>query len=159
MPDLFEISTKLVLALKDKNMLIATAESCTGGLMSKSITDIDGSSSVFGYGFVTYANEAKYDLLGVSLSVIEAQGAVCEHVAKSMAEGAVNRASADIGISCTGVAGPTGGTAEKPVGLVYIGICEAGKDPQAFKHNFEGDRNAVREQTVAAAFQHVLDYI
>ncbi|MGJ8657671.1 MAG: competence/damage-inducible protein A [Akkermansiaceae bacterium] len=108
--------------LTEKGLKLALAESCTGGRISSRITDVAGSSAVFTHGFVTYANEAKVEMLGVSEDSLEEFGAVSEEVAKEMAEGALNRAGADIAISVTGIAGPSGGSADKPVGTVWIGV-------------------------------------
>ena len=111
--------------LKEKNLTIATAESCTGGLISHSITNISGSSDYFDRGIVSYSNNAKVELLDVSEELLEKYGAVSEQVAKAMAEGVRNKSNVDIGIATTGIAGPTGGTIEKPVGLVYIAVSTA----------------------------------
>ena len=113
----------LVKLLLEKKLTIATCESCTGGLISKRITNVSGSSEVFGYGVCTYANEAKMKLLSVSPETLDSFGAVSEQTALEMAKGMLKLSSADIAISTTGIAGPTGGTAEKPVGLVYTAFC------------------------------------
>ena len=112
----------LVKELSDKNLKIATAESCTGGLISKMITDISGASAVFDCGVCSYANEIKEKVLGVSALDLQTKGAVSDKVAMQMAEGVRKLSGADIGISTTGIAGPTGGTELKPVGTVYIGV-------------------------------------
>lgn len=157
MPDLSKLSQQVVEQLANKELTLSTAESCTGGMIASAITDVSGSSSVFGYGFVTYANEAKHDMVGVDMDLIQTYGAVSHEVCKAMAEGAVKASGADIAVSCTGVAGPTGGTTEKPVGLVYIGICEAGKAAHSSENHFEGDRDDIRRQTVYTALSNVLD--
>ncbi len=149
MQDLFEL-------LKTRGLRLATAESCTGGLIAATITDMPGSSAVFERGFVTYANEAKVALLAVPESMLAAHGAVSPEVAVAMARGALEHSESDIAVSCTGIAGPDGGTDEKPVGLVYVGL--AGKmlhTPQSFRHQFSGGRAAIRRQTVEAALAHV----
>lgn len=156
MPDLSSLSHDVVRKLADKNMTLTTAESCTGGQIAAAITDISGSSAVFGYGYVTYANEAKNEMIGVDIALIEKHGAVSHEVAKAMAEGALKASGADIAISCTGIAGPTGGTDEKPVGLVYVGLCKLGKDPVSFENHFTGNRGEIRHQTVCNALQTVL---
>ena len=120
--DVGDLQTALVQELSSKGLKIATAESCTGGLISKRITEVSGSSEVFGYGACTYANEAKIKLLNVKPETLERFGAVSPQTAQEMAEGIRRLSGADIGISTTGIAGPTGGTDEKPVGLVYVGI-------------------------------------
>lgn len=111
---------KLAKILINKNLTISTAESCTGGLVSSLLTDISGSSAFVKLNFVTYANEAKHEILGVSNEVLEKFGAVSEQCAKEMAEGLIKKTNCDIALCTTGIAGPTGGTKEKPVGLCYI---------------------------------------
>ncbi len=146
-------------ALKQRGIMLATAESCTGGMIAKTITDMPGSSAVFERGFVTYSNEAKAELLAVPYEMINEYGAVSPQVAQAMAEGALEHSNAKVAVSCTGVAGPDGGSAEKPVGLVYIGVASVSGVAESFEHHFSGDRDAVRKQTVEAAFQHVLDVL
>ncbi len=141
---------ELVETLKKEGMTITTAESCTGGLIAAAITDVPGSSEVYKRGFVTYCDEAKHEMLGVSEEVLATDTAVSERVASEMAEGAAKAAKADAAISVTGIAGPGGGSADKPVGLVYIGIYVKGKKI-VVKHVFEGTRAEVREQAVRSA--------
>ena len=117
----------LVDALRQKGLTLATAESCTGGLVSQLVTNVPGASEVFGFGFVTYANEAKQKLLGVSAAALEQHGAVSHQVAAAMAAGAARAAGADVAVALTGIAGPGGGTPEKPVGLVYLGAARGGE--------------------------------
>lgn len=137
---------------------IATAESCTGGMIAAALTDIAGASSVFGYGFVTYANDAKTAMLGVPAPLIAAEGAVSEAVARAMASGARARADADIAIAVTGIAGPEGGSPDKPVGTVWFGL--ATRDAVwAERIMFAGDRAAVRAQTVEHALARLHDAI
>jgi nicotinamide-nucleotide amidase len=138
---------------------VATAESCTGGLVAGAITAIAGSSEWFERGFVTYSNEAKHELLGVSVALIDAEGAVSEAVAKAMAEGARSRARAECALSVTGVAGPGGGSAAKPVGMVCFGWVADGVPAHVATRRFDGDRAAIRAQSVAAALQGLLDVI
>lgn len=134
---------------------VATAESCTGGLISAAITDTPGSSEIFTYGFVTYANEAKEKVLGVPHGLLQTHGAVSGPVALAMAKGARRVSGADIAVSVTGIAGPGGGTPEKPVGLVYIGIDNEGAT-SLHRHLFSGgSRRAIRAQTVKAALRYV----
>ena len=116
------INETLVALLVQKNLKIATAESCTGGLLAKLITDVSGASAVFDYGIVSYANEIKWGQLGVKRETVETYGAVSEQTAREMAQCAAKNAGADIGLSTTGIAGPTGGTAQKPNGTCYIGV-------------------------------------
>lgn len=122
---------------------LATAESCTGGLIAKRITDVPGSSEVFGYGAVTYANEAKIKLLGVKKQTLDRFGAVSDETAREMAQGVRSLSGSDVGISVTGIAGPGGGSAEKPVGLVYLGV-SSGKQTRAVRLLLSGDRDRVR---------------
>ena len=130
---------------------LATAESCTGGLIVGCLTEIAGSSDVVDRGFVTYSNEAKTDLVGVPNMLIAMKGAVSEPVARAMAEGALSRSMADVTVAVTGVAGPGGGTAAKPVGLVYLGACRRGEDPRHLRRVFPGDRTAVRRAALEEA--------
>lgn len=139
---------------KRKNVTIATAESCTGGLIAATLTEVAGSSAVVDRGFVTYSNEAKFDMLGVPADLIEASGAVSGEVAAAMAEGALARANADITIAVTGIAGPDGGTDIKPVGLVWFG-CAAGWAP-TFVHKTvfpDHGRAFIRHATVMTAIE------
>ena len=141
-----------------RGWMIATAESCTGGLIAATLTEIAGSSDVVDRGFVTYSNEAKTDLLGVPADLIAAQGAVSSEVAAAMALGALARSRAAVAISVTGIAGPGGGSAEKPVGLVYIGLVKRDQDdPLVERHVFEGRRHEVRLQSVVRAIDLLID--
>ena len=135
-------------------LTVVTAESCTGGLIAGFLTAIAGSSDVVDRGFVTYTNESKTEMLGVMAELIEKYGAVSEPVARVMAEGALVRSRADIAIAVTGIAGPTGGTPDKPVGTVHVAARRNGRQLNKM-HKFEGDREAVRLQTVAAAFEMI----
>lgn len=149
---------ELLACCRGANLRLATAESCTGGLIAACLTEIAGSSDVFERGFVTYSNEAKTELLGVSASLIAEHGAVSEPAAHAMAEGALARSPADIALAVTGIAGPDGGTAEKPVGLVYIAAARRGGPVRVERHLFEGDRGAVRRATVHAALALALTF-
>ena len=145
-------------ALKAREQMMATAESCTGGLIAGACTEISGSSDWFERGFVTYSNAAKSELLGVPTALIEAHGAVSEPVARAMATGAVVNAHAHWSVAVTGIAGPTGGSAEKPVGTVWFGWAT----PQGVfteHQRFDGDRRAVRQATVAHALGGLLQRI
>ena len=139
-------------AYKNRGWMIATAESCTGGLVAGRLTDVAGSSAVVERGFVTYSNEAKTEMLGVEPALIAAHGAVSEPVAKAMAEGAVARSRADVAVAITGVAGPGGGTATKPVGLVHFGLARRGAATRHLERRY-GDlgREEVRLRAVADA--------
>jgi nicotinamide-nucleotide amidase len=150
------IVLQLATQLQRRQWMMCTAESCTGGLIAGACTDLSGSSAWFERGFVTYSNEAKHELLGVDMAVIERHGAVSEEVARAMAVGALAHSRAQLAVAVTGVAGPTGGTAAKPVGLVWFGW--AGPDGAgAESMNFAGDRAAVRAATVRHALQKLLE--
>jgi len=143
---------ELLDACRQSGLHIATAESCTGGLIAALLTEIAGSSDVFERGFVTYSNAAKTEMLGVPAAMIEAHGAVSEPVARAMAEGALAHSAADIAIAVTGVAGPGGGSPEKPVGLVHLAVARRGTPTEHRRCEF-GDigRNGVRAATVDVA--------
>lgn len=141
----------LLARMDTKGMTLATAESCTGGLIAAALTAIAGSSSVVMAGFVTYANDAKQKMVGVRQESLAQYGAVSEEVARDMAEGARERAGVSLALSCTGIAGPGGATPGKPVGLVFIGCALEGAVTVVERHVFPGDRAAVRAATVAAA--------
>jgi nicotinamide-nucleotide amidase len=144
--------------LKQRNFTIANAESCTGGLIAHYLTNISGSSDYFDRGVVSYSNEAKIELLDVSEDLIIKYGAVSNQVAQAMAEGIRKKSNVDIGISTTGIAGPTGGTNEKPVGLVYISISTS-DETIVQKFQFSGDRLQVKESTCNAALQMLLNIL
>ena len=136
--------------LAQKKMHVTTAESCTGGLIAGTLVNVPGISAWFEEGYVTYSNGAKERLLGVPHEVLDAHGAVSRETAEAMAKGAARAAHADAAVISTGIAGPDGGTEEKPVGLVYIG-CFCREKVRVEKHLFQGDRGAVRAQSVQAA--------
>ena len=138
---------------------MATAESCTGGLIAGAITEIAGASSVFENGFITYSDRAKSEMLGVPPELIEEHGAVSAEIAEHMAEGALDRARADFAVSATGIAGPGGGSTAKPVGLVYIGLARNGGSVFHYKCLFKGDRSDVRMQTVKEALKLLLSSV
>lgn len=143
---------QIISKLIEKNITIATAESCTGGSLGKIITSVSGVSSIYGYGFITYANEAKENILKVSHETLEKHGAVSPETALEMAIGARNVANSDIAVSVTGIAGPGGGTEEKPVGLVYIAI--AHKDGAEYRRlNLDGNRDEIRRATCDKVFE------
>jgi nicotinamide-nucleotide amidase len=149
---LLDEAASLLDACRARGIRLATAESCTGGLIAAALTAIGGASDVVERGFVTYSNEAKTEMLGVPADLIASVGAVSEPVAKHMAEGALRHSSADIAVSVTGVAGPGGGSAEKPVGLVCFGLAQRGRTVASEHHVFPGDRTAIRADAVARAF-------
>lgn len=140
----------------EKDLTVATVESCTGGLLSAAITAVPGSSRVFERGYVTYSNDAKTELVGVPRELIMHQGAVSEDVAQAMAEGAFRKARVDIAVSITGIAGPDGGTATKPVGLVHFGAVNRTGMLKLEHQVFTGDRAAVRSASVAYALDLIL---
>ena len=149
---------QIISKLIENNITIATAESCTGGSLGKIITSFSGVSAIYGYGFITYANEAKENILGVSHETLEKHGAVSPECAREMAIGARRVAKSDIAVSVTGIAGPTGGTAEKPVGLVYIAFAD--KDgAEVRKLNLSGNRDEIREQTCEKVFKLISEHI
>ncbi|HNQ62654.1 MAG TPA: CinA family protein [Syntrophorhabdaceae bacterium] len=144
--------------LKERGLKIAVAESCTGGLISSRITDISGASDYFEAGITTYSNESKIRLLNVPEDIIDRYGAVSEETAKAMAEGVKKTVHADIGVSVTGIAGPTGGTEGKPVGTVFIGLATK-KATYVRKFFFDGNRLEIRRKTSDAAFMLVEEYL
>ena len=146
--------TSLLKLFKECGLTIATAESCTGGLLTAALTSISGSSAVVERGFVTYTNVAKTQSLGVSHSLLNAHGAVSAEVAKAMAEGALARSNADVAISITGIAGPGGATDSKPVGLVYFGLAREHMRSQTVERRFgEIGRDGIREASVDFAIE------
>jgi nicotinamide-nucleotide amidase len=145
--------TTLVAALTARRQWLAVAESCTGGLIAKICTDLPGSSTWFERGLVTYSNRAKQELLGVPAGLIAAHGAVSEAVARAMAEGLLRCAPVDWTLAVTGIAGPDGGSADKPVGTVWLACAGRESGVLARPYRFGGGREAVREQSAAAAFE------
>jgi nicotinamide-nucleotide amidase len=143
----------LAAALKSRGWMLSAAESCTGGLIAAACTSLAGSSDWFERGFVTYSNEAKTDLLGVSAELIAQHGAVSAEVARAMADGAVARSRAHIAVAVTGIAGPSGGSPTKPVGTVWVGIALRGRPAAATLLQLKGDRAAIRQQSVAWALR------
>jgi nicotinamide-nucleotide amidase len=152
MPDLPMLLAARLTPLK---WLMATAESCTGGMMAARCTDLAGSSAWFDRGFVTYSNEAKTQMLGVPRELIATHGAVSEPVARAMAMGAVYRSQAQASVAVTGIAGPSGGSQDKPVGTVWLAWCIGGLVTTEVKH-FEGDRNQIRQATTKHALQGLM---
>ncbi len=144
-------------ACQSRNVMLATAESCTGGMIAAAITDIAGSSRTFERGFVTYTNTAKSDMLGIATHLIEQHGAVSQPVAMAMAEGALSMSAASISVAVTGIAGPSGGSEEKPAGLVHLAVAYAGHQTHHRRCVFPGDRAAVRQQTVIMALDMILE--
>lgn len=141
------------------HLKLATAESCTGGWVAKVVTDLTGSSRWFECALVTYSNQAKQELLGVDPELLEQHGAVSQAVVKAMVMGLLDRCDADVGVSISGIAGPGGGTKQKPVGTVWIAWARPGQLIEVIKYHFEGDRNQVRQQAVIEALSGVLRLI
>lgn len=147
-------------ALRNNDIKLVTAESCTGGLVAAAMTDIAGSSQIFDRGFVTYSNEAKTECLAVPFDMLQQHGAVSAHVAMAMAEGALLHSKADIAIAITGIAGPEGGTIEKPVGLVFFGLACKNKKTNYSKQEFGiYSRSKIRNLAKKFALQMVLDQL
>jgi nicotinamide-nucleotide amidase len=143
--------------LKERGWLLATAESCTGGWVAQVVTSVSGSSEWFERGFVTYSNDAKRDMLGVRAATLERHGAVSEETAREMAAGALAASRAHVAVAITGVAGPTGGTPGKPVGLVCLAWAVRGGAVESTTRRFGGDREAVRRESVVLGLQGVID--
>ena len=157
--DIAALAAELGRTLAAKGQFVATAESCTGGLVAGAITAIAGSSGWFDRGFVTYTNEAKIDMLGVDPDALARNGAVSEATAIAMAEGALGASRADVAVAVTGIAGPAGGTAAKPVGTVCFAWARRGGPSTATTHHFSGSREAVRLATVIVALQGLIEKI
>lgn len=156
--DMLELAGKVLAAARAKGVRIATAESCTGGLIAGALTAIPGSSEVFERGFVTYSNQAKQQLLGISSTIVTEHGAVSREVAVAMAEGALTYSDAQLAVSCTGIAGPGGGSAAKPVGLVHLALASHGRDTLHLECRFGSlSRDEIRLRSVAAALQLLIE--
>jgi nicotinamide-nucleotide amidase len=151
--ELRALSIEVLARCRAAGLTIATAESCTGGLVAACLTEIAGSSDVVERGFVTYADAAKVELLGVARATLERHGAVSAETAAEMLAGALARSPADLAVAITGIAGPGGGSAEKPVGLVFIGVQRRGRSPRIERHVFAGDRAAVRKASLERALR------
>ena len=152
--DLHDLAIKIGRDLSDSNKSVTTAESCTGGWVGKVFTGIPGSSNWYGFGFITYSNRAKLKVLGVKKNSLSTEGAVSEGVVKEMAIGAIEKTGSDYAISISGIAGPTGGTEDKPVGTVCFGIGSKIKLNSFAKH-FKGDRDEIRKQSVFFALNEL----
>ena len=154
-----KLSAAVVAVLSKAGKAVSTAESCTGGWVAKSITDIPGSSAVFQYGIVSYSNGAKESILGVKNETLEKHGAVSKPVVEEMARGVLHLSGADIAVAVSGVAGPDGGTDEKPVGTVWFAWASKQGRVATRMETLAGDREAVRRQAVALALQGLLDLL
>jgi nicotinamide-nucleotide amidase len=155
--DLYALARQAGAALARARLSLATAESCTGGWVAACVTDVAGSSEWFERGYVTYSNAAKAEALGVDPAVIERHGAVSEPTVRAMAAGALRQSRAGVAVAVSGIAGPGGGTPEKPVGTVWFAWQRQGRECRACCHRFEGDRRTVRRQAVAAALRGIVD--
>lgn len=151
-----KLAEELGVRLSAKHQKLVTAESCTGGWLSQVITSVSGSSMWFDRGYVVYSNEAKHELLKISNDMLEKHGAVSEEVARALAENALQRSAADIAIAITGIAGPTGGIADKPVGTVWFGLASNIAETKTFLQNFQGDRQSIRGQAVEFALEKLI---
>ena len=154
--ELVQTLAKLMIAKKFK---LATAESCTGGMLSQRVTALSGSSEWFECGFITYSNDLKISLLGVQAKVLDEFGAVSKEVAEQMALGTLQNCAADIAVSITGIAGPRGGSTAKPVGTVYIATAKLNQSAKAKHYHFKGNREVIRKQTTHAAIKLVVDQL
>ncbi|MCZ8222005.1 MAG: CinA family protein [Acidovorax sp.] len=151
--------TQISLQLVKQRRMLATAESCTGGMIAAACTDLAGASDWFERGFVTYSNAAKIEMLGVPAALIEQEGAVSEAVARAMADGALAHSRAHVSLAVTGVAGPTGGSDAKPVGTVWFAWCVGGETHSEMQHFAGGDRAAIRAATLRYALQRLLGHL
>lgn len=152
-----KISQKIIVTAKNNKVVIATAESCTGGLIGSSLTSIPGSSIAYDRGYITYSNKSKSDLLNINIELINKYGAVSEEIAILMAEGALSLSNANLTVSVTGVAGPDGGTKINPVGRVHMGIAKKNKKTEHFSYFFENNgREFIRQSTTIKALENIL---
>lgn len=161
-PSMEQVARALVVELLAAGKTLATAESCTGGWVAKAITDVPGSSGCFAYGIVSYSNDAKQALLGVDPATLREHGAVSEATVREMAKGALAASGADFAVAISGIAGPEGGTADKPVGTVWVSFASGASDGatiDAVLHRLQGDREAVRRQSVILALQGIRERI
>jgi nicotinamide-nucleotide amidase len=154
-----QLSQRLGKALLSRNWKLACAESCTGGGVAAAVTDIAGSSQWFDRGFVTYSNQAKQEMLGVVEATLERHGAVSEQTVREMVTGALSRSDAQVAVAVSGIAGPGGGSDEKPVGTVCLAWQVEGQEPVVRTEHFGGDRASIREQTVLSALRGLLDVV
>jgi len=157
--ELESLAVKLGMVLHERNLCCATAESCTGGLVAKLITDVAGSSAWFQGGYVCYANACKHSMLGVPLATIEQFGAVSNEVVRALCEGGIARSNADIVVAISGVAGPGGGSEAKPVGTVCIGWIQRGAAASCCVYQFAGDREAIRAAAAGQALRGILTIV
>ncbi|HUY67986.1 MAG TPA: CinA family protein [Alphaproteobacteria bacterium] len=154
--DIHDLARKVIESYAEQKRRIVTAESCTGGLIAGALTDIPGASDVLERGFVSYSNAAKIEVLGVMPDVLESYGAVSAQIAEAMAKGALEFSHADVAVSVTGIAGPGGGSSDKPVGLVYLGLADRKGAVFHYKCQFKGERDEVRMAAVREALKLLL---
>lgn len=154
-----DLVDQLIEKLREKNFKLVTAESCTGGFLSTLITRKAGASAIFDRGFITYSNAAKIEDLNVPPVTLETHGAVSEQTAQAMAEGALNNSAANLAVSITGIAGPDGGTPDKPVGLVHFGYALKGGSSGSLHHNFQGTRQEIQTNAAKFALQHLIEIL
>jgi nicotinamide-nucleotide amidase len=157
--ELLKLAEEVGQVLKARGNMFATAESCTGGWIGSIITAVPGSSHWYDRGFITYTNQSKQDMLGVSADTLERAGAVSEPTVREMAEGALDNSAAQVSLAVSGIAGPGGGSEAKPVGTVFFAWASTGGETVSGVEHFEGDREAVRRQAVAHALRGLLDYL
>lgn len=157
MNQLESIAALLGSHLQEQGQVVATAESCTGGLVAAALTSIVGSSTWFGYGFVTYSNEAKCRVLGVQAQTLRTSGAVSEATVSEMALGALRVSGADWAVAVSGIAGPDGGSKTKPVGTIWFAVASRDGSVASFLHQFLGERNEIRTSAAVMALQHLID--
>ena len=152
-----DLLNKVSMKLHQKKLSLVSAESCTGGWLAKQITDLSGSSAIFDRGFITYSNDSKQQMLGVQKNTIDGFGAVSENVVKEMVVGALENSNADISVAISGVAGPDGGTKDKPVGMVCFGFMLRGQKPLAMTEVFDGNRDNIRALAVDFALAEIYE--
>lgn len=156
---IFELAVEIGKQLKARHWQLALAESCTGGGIAQAVTDVSGSSAWFDRGFVTYSNAAKVEMLGVKQATLNSYGAVSSETAMEMAAGALNHSAADLAVAVTGIAGPDGGTMDKPVGTVFIAWQLRGRDGVCVKQHFSGDRIEIRRQVIVFCLQQAVQLV
>ncbi len=153
------LSARVGKLLKERGLMLATAESCTGGWVAQVVTSVSGSSEWFDRGFVSYSNHSKQEMLGVRSETLDQYGGVSEEVVKEMATGALANSKAQVSVAISGIAGPSGGTPHKPIGTVWLGWAMEGAEPRCRSTHFAGDREMVRQQAVMAALQGIIETV
>ncbi len=153
------LSARVGKLLKERGLMLVTAESCTGGWVAQVVTSVSGSSDWFDRGFVSYSNNSKQEMLGIKPETLDRHGAVSAEVAKEMAMGALTNSRAQVSVAISGIAGPAGGTPHKPIGTVWLAWAMEGKEPRCRSTHFAGDREMVRQQAVMAALQGIIETV